>query len=172
VRSLPTWIAWLAVVVTVQCSFLPDALLLNVVPDLFLLSVIFAAMRADGGPLMIWACTAGLFQDVLSGGIIGMNVLSKPLTGMAVMLFRTKLDFRNPNTQAAVALLASLADGLLISILTNAYLPDRNALETVSQYVVPAAVLNGILFPLLLASENAWRQWRRRADRRMRRAAD
>ena len=171
-RSLPSWVAWLAVIVTVQCSFMPGAVIFEVVPDLFLLSVVLAAMRADGGPLMIWAFTAGLFQDVLSGGIVGMNVLSKPLTGMAVMLFRWKLDFRNPNTQAMVALLATLADGLILAILTSAYLPYRNALGTVSQYVVPTAVLNGILFPLLLAAESAWRQWRRRAARRMQRAAD
>lgn len=171
-RSLPIWIAWLAVIVTVQCSLLPGAVIFDVVPDLFLLSVILVAMRADGGPLLIWAFTAGLCQDVLSGGIVGMNVLSKPLTGMAVLLFRWKLDFRNPNTQAMVALLATLADGLILSILTSAYLPQRIALETVSQYVVPTAVLNGILFPLMLAAESAWRRWRQRTKRRTQRAAD
>lgn len=172
-RALSRWIVWIAVIVTVQCSFLPGDVFLDVAPDLFLLSVVLAAMRADSGPLLVWAFTAGLFQDVLSGGIVGMNVLSKPLTGMAVMLFRWQLDFRNPNTQAMVALMATMADGLILAVLTSAHLPHQTVLGIVSRYVIPAAALNGILLPLILAAENAWRLWRQGAERRrLRRTAE
>jgi rod shape-determining protein MreD len=163
---------WLAVVVIVQCSLLPEAILFNALPDLFLLSVIIAAMRLDGAALLLWACTAGLFQDVLSGGIVGMHALTKPLTGMGVMLFRWKLDFRNPNTQSTVAVVASLLDGILMAVLLNAYLPHRSAFDTITRFVIPAAVLNGICLPLILVAGKGWRQWWRRMVLKTLQAAD
>lgn len=171
-RSLPLWAGALAVLVTVQSSFLPEEIFFGCVPDFVLLSVVLVAMRAGGTTMMLWAVAAGLFQDVLSGGIIGMNTLSKPLAGTFVMLVRWKLDFRNPNTQSMVAFLATLADGLFLSFLVNAYLPARDIPGTVLGDILPASAMNGIIFPLFLTVEEAVLRWRQRSWRRAQHTAD
>lgn len=171
-RNLALGAAALAVLMTAQSSILPGELLFGCAPDLVLLSVVVIAMRAGGTTMMVWAVAAGLCQDVLSGGIVGMNVLSKPLAGIFVMLFRWKLDFRNPNTQAMVAFLATMADGVFLSFLVSAYIPARDIPGTVIGVILPVAAMNGVLFPLLLTGEEAVRRWWHGTMQRMRHGAD
>ena len=171
-RSLPLWACGMALLVTFQSSVMPDRLVLGCMPDLVLLSVVLVAMRGGGTTMILWAVAAGLFQDVLSGGIAGMNTLSKPLAGTFIMLFRWKLDFRNPNTQSMAAVLATLVDGVFLSFLVSAYIPSRDIPGTMAGDILPTAAMNGILFPLLLTFEGALRRWRQKAERRAQQMAD
>jgi rod shape-determining protein MreD len=155
VRSLLVYGCWLAGIAVAQTVAAPSFEIYHVKPDLFLISVILVAMRRGGGSALAWALAAGAVQDALSGGIIGFNLFSKPVTGFVVGLMRDKLDFANPNTQTVVTLFASLAEGAVLSILLYAYQPAKSALWTFSQVVVPLSAYNSLVMPLVILAERA-----------------
>ena len=142
--------ALLAAIAAAQVVLVPGIEIYHIKPDLFLVSVVIVAMRMGSGSGMVWGACAGLVQDALSGGIIGFNFLSKPVTGFVVGLLRNKLDFQNPNTQSLVTLSASLGEGLVLSVLVSAYHPGKDVLWSLAQVVLPLGVYNAIVLPLVL----------------------
>lgn len=142
--------ALLAAVAVVQVVLLPGIEIYHVKPDLFLLSVVIVAMRMGSGNGMIWGAFAGLVQDSLSGGIVGFNFLSKPVTGFVIGLLRNKLDFDNPNTQALVTLSASLGEGAVLAVLVSAYHPGKDVLWSLGQVILPLGIYNAVVMPLLI----------------------
>jgi rod shape-determining protein MreD len=169
VRSLLVCGGWLAVITVAQTVAAPTLEIYHVKPDLFLISVIVVAMRRGGGSALAWGLAAGAVQDALSGGIIGFNLFSKPVTGFVVGLMRDKLDFANPNTQTVVTLFATLAEGAVLSVLLYAYHPPKNAFWTFTQVVIPLSVFNALVMPLVILAERvagtAAAEWRRRESR-------
>jgi len=75
-------LAWLAVALLVQTTLVPLAVGAGAPIDLVLIVVVFAAVNR--GPVAgLWTGTlAGLLQDVLSGGIIGVSGLTKTIIGV------------------------------------------------------------------------------------------
>ena len=160
-----TWGGWLAALIVLQASLGKYLEIASVKPDFFLISVIQVAMRGGAASATLWGLAAGFVQDVLSGGIVGFNVLTKPVAGFAVGILRAKMDFDNPNTQTLVALLVTLAEGTILAAMLQAYIPAKSMPFTVSRIVVPEAIYNGLVIPLLIPasrllklSYDAWRK--------------
>jgi rod shape-determining protein MreD len=167
-RFLP-WVFLLALLVVLQSVMGRHLEVYHVKPDFFLISVLLVAMRRGSTPAALWGAVLGLVQDVLSGGVIGLNFLTKPAAGYAVGLLRARLDFDNPNTQTLVTLSAAAAEGLALAVLLNAYHPAKPVTWSLYSFVLPGAVYNGLLVPLLLAAgglAGRWQEeWRRRSSR-------
>lgn len=158
-RYLTVWLPWLYVLAVMQTVVAPNVEIHQVKPDLFLISVIFVGMRKGCTAATLWGMFAGLVQDVLSGGIVGFNFLSKPLIGCAVGLLRSNLDFENPNTQTVVSLAATAVEGLILSALLNAYHPSKPVLWTLYRIILPESVYNSLLLPLLATAERFAGKW-------------
>jgi rod shape-determining protein MreD len=105
----------------------------------------------------VWGAAAGAFQDALSGGIVGFNLITKPMVGISVALVREKLDFNNPNTQTVVTLVAAAAEGILLAVLLNAYQPSKDLLWSIPSIVIPGAVYNSLIIPFVLLAEGSLR---------------
>jgi rod shape-determining protein MreD len=77
-------LAWLALALLVQTTLVPLVAGRGAPVDLVLVVVVFTALNR--GPLAgLWIGTvAGLLQDALSGGIIGVSGLTKTVTGVLV----------------------------------------------------------------------------------------
>jgi rod shape-determining protein MreD len=167
-RFLP-WAFLLAFLVVLQSVMGRHLEIYHVKPDFFLISVILVAMGRGSGPATLWGAVLGLVQDVLSGGVIGLNFLTKPAVGYAVGLLRGRLDFDNPNTQTLATLSAAAAEGLVLAVLLSAYHPSKPVGWSLYSFVLPGAVYNGLLVPLLIAAGGLavrWREeWRRRSSR-------
>ena len=75
---------WLALALLVQTTLVPVLAGGGAPVDLVLIVVVFAALQR--GPVVgLWTGTfAGLVQDALSGGIIGVSGLSKTIIGVLV----------------------------------------------------------------------------------------
>ena len=151
-KSIAAWGALLAAIAAAQVVLVPGIEIYHVRPDLFLVSVVIVGMRMGSGSGMIWGGCAGLVQDALSGGIIGFNFLSKPVTGFFVGLLRNKLDFDNPNTQSLVTLSATLGEGAVLSVLVSAYHPDKDVLWSLAHVVLPLGVYNAVVMPLVIVT--------------------
>lgn len=122
----------------------------HVKPDFFLLAAILLGMQRGPGSAALWGVMLGLVQDSLSGGVIGMNFITKPVVGAAMGLLRSKMDFANPNTQTLAGLGASLADGLMLAALVNGFHPAKAVSWSLYRIVIPGAVYNALLLPLLV----------------------
>ena len=77
-------LVWLALALLVQTTLVPLVAGGGAPVDLVLIVVVFAAMNR--GPVAgLWTGTvAGLLQDALSGGIIGVSGLTKTIIGVVV----------------------------------------------------------------------------------------
>jgi rod shape-determining protein MreD len=140
----------LGTVATLQVAVVQEFAVVEVKPDLFLILVILVAMREGSAAGTLWGLAAGAVQDSLSGGMVGFHLLSKPVTGLAIGLLRDKLDFENPNTQSVVTFAATLAEGLFLSVLLSAYHPGKSAVWSLSHIVLPLAVYNALLMPIVV----------------------
>ena len=128
-------------------------------PDFFLISVFLVAMGRGAKTGALWGAVLGLVQDVLSGGVIGLNFLTKPAVGYAVGMLRSKLDFGNPNTQTLTTLGVGLAEGLVLSVLLSAYQPEKALSWTMYRIILPQSVYNSLLVPLVLPAVRLFRRW-------------
>jgi len=165
-RRLMPWgfgLAFLVVTQTVVGSFVE---VYSVKPDFFLISVLILAMRRGAGSAVLWGAILGLVQDALSGGVVGFNFLTKPAVGCVIGLLRPKLDFGNPNSQTLTVLAATLAEGLVLSMLLSAYHPSKEMSWSLSRIFLPEAVYNSLIAPLLIASGDALRAWLEKWRRR------
>jgi rod shape-determining protein MreD len=169
VRFLAAWGLRLAVLVVLQVALGSHLEVEQVKPDFFLLSVLLVAMRRGSFAAIVWGVAAGLVQDVLSAGIIGFNVLTKPALGYGVGLLRSRLDFDNPNTQTLLTFLATIAEGVVLSLMLYAYHPSNSFSTSFTTMVVPEAVYNAIIFPLAVSvalwAKHYFSGWRRRSLR-------
>jgi rod shape-determining protein MreD len=169
VRFLATWGLRLALLVVLQVGLGNHLKIEQVKPDFFLLSVLLVAMGRGCSAAIVWGIVAGLVQDVLSAGIIGFNVLTKPALGYGVGLLRSRLDFDNPNTQTLLTLLATLSEGAVLSMMLYAYHPANSFSTSFTTIFVPGAVYNAIIIPLAAPSarlvKHHFSGWRRRVAR-------
>jgi rod shape-determining protein MreD len=121
-------------------------------PDLLLLFVLAAGMRGGEGAGALWGIALGFVQDTFSAGLAGTGVLTKGLAGLAAGSLRERLDCENPNTQALVAVLATLADGALHLAVRTVLSEGSGFLVPLLGAVAPAAALHGALLPAGIAA--------------------
>jgi len=169
VKAIAPWLLGMSGIVVFQSTAVHSLAVHHVRPDLFLVSVLLIAMRRGVTTAVLWGTPAGFFQDLLSGGLVGFNLLSKPAVGLAVGLLREKLDFGNPNTQSAVTLAAAVAEGVLLSLLVEAYQPQKGAVWTITRVVLPSALYSAVVLPLVpqagRLAVSVGGQWIRRGSR-------
>jgi rod shape-determining protein MreD len=116
-------------------------------PDFLLLFVLLVGMRGGETAGTLWGVLLGFLQDTFSVGLSGLHLLTKGLLGFAAGTLREQLDCENPNTQAMVALVATLAEGGAILVLLQVFSAERALLAPFLGTVLPAAALHGILLP-------------------------
>lgn len=130
--------------------------------DLVLIVVVFAALSR--GPIVgLWTGTfAGLLQDALSGGIIGVSGLAKSLTGVLVGIAASQFIIATAWHRLAVLMAATIVS---TSCFLGVYLllGTASSLATVG-YVLVQALTNGVvgitLAALIRAAPGAMRRLR------------
>ena len=132
--------------------------------DLPLVFVLWVGMRRGETAGALWGIGLGFAADVFSAGLPGANILTAGLLGFAAGSLREQLDCDNPNTQAIVAALATLAQGLVHLALLEVFSAGRGVLVPFLGTVAPAAAVNGVLLP---AAATLRRGYLRRRGRRL-----
>lgn len=130
--------------------------------DLLLLFVLAIGMRRGEESGMAAGILLGFVQDVFSAGLPGLNTLTKGLLGSAAGSLRGQLDYGNPNTQAIVAGLATLAEGLAQLMLLEVFSAGSLPLVQLPGRLLPSAAAHGALLPAATALFAASLRWRRR----------
>ena len=146
----PHILSWLALALLVQTTLVPIVVGGGAPVDLALIVVVFTALSR--GPVAgLWTGTlAGLLQDALSGGIIGVSGLTKTMIGVLVGVVGSHFLLGTVWHRLAVLVGASLVHGFCYLGIYTLIGPDGSA-GLVAFVTVQAAVnaLVGVTVPLL-----------------------
>jgi len=137
---------WL-VLATALVGFLPGRL---PPPDVVLIVVIIFGFRYSlplGGGLSF---LLGLLQDVLSGGVIGLNALSKTVVFSLTRVIARRFYFSHWGSKIAMVFLGGVVDGLLTSVILfiggGIHIPGA----VLARMLLLHILCTGLLSPLVL----------------------
>jgi rod shape-determining protein MreD len=117
----------------------------DVVPDIPLVVVVMLALRR--GPEFGCAAglVAGLLQDVTTGGFLGVQGLTKALTGFCVGASAGRLSATSPLVQVPGLVLLTVAEGVARFGLLQLFRFPAPFGELMAYQVLPQALYNGFL---------------------------
>ena len=81
----------------------------TVAVDLVLVVVVYVALTSGSGTGMVTGTVAGLIQDSLSTGVIGIGGLAKTIVGFVVGIVGTQLNIAEPVARFVVFFVATVA---------------------------------------------------------------
>ena len=105
--------ALLATVVAVAAQTTIDRWFSNNVVDLVLVVVVYNALSSGRVGGMLTGSFAGLVQDTLSGGVIGMAGLSKTVVGFAAGIIGTQFIVTHSASRFVVFFLATVVNAVI-----------------------------------------------------------
>ncbi|OGW12440.1 MAG: rod shape-determining protein MreD [Nitrospinae bacterium RIFCSPLOWO2_12_FULL_45_22] len=134
-----------------QYTFLPFLSFQHLTPDLFLIMTIYFSiiMRSyDKGYL--YGLGLGLLQDLIGGGIAGVNTLSKGLLSLLSKIISSRFLRVHSITQLLFFLLGSLIDSALLLVTTSSLLEKSLTLHIFLSTMFIKFALNTLLgIPLI-----------------------
>jgi rod shape-determining protein MreD len=145
-------LAWAALVVAVallETTWLEAVRVMDVVPDLTLLLVVYFAIANGPERAMFTGVLGGLFQDVARNAVLGHNVLCYVVVGYVSGRIATRLATEHPAVKSGLVFMASLALGLLSIIILYVQDPGISALNNIVARVVPGAFYTALFTPVL-----------------------
>ena len=132
------------------------------VVDLFLLLVVFFALKADLLVGMAVGVVAGLVTDAVTGGLYGLHGFADTIVGYGTAFAAQRLVIRRPPgvflmfSLAAAAQQAVLA-GLVVMLLSDPVLPE---LQWTLTKVVATGLLGVVLVSIRQGSTARFQRWR------------
>ena len=103
---------------TVQISLLNFVAVSGVVPDLSLIFAFYCGVRFGMNRAVFMAGLIGFVQDCLSGGVLGINTLSKSLIGFLAVSVKEKILLENITPIAVFLIIASFIDGTIFYVVS------------------------------------------------------
>ena len=155
VRAFAWPIAVVAALV-VQSTILEHVAILGVKPDLVLLLTVYTALTRGPVVAMLVGYGAGMFQDALSGGVLGDGAWAKAVCGLAVGVFRGSVFRDHLFTHVAVAMSATFVSEAAYYLLAIAFGLTE---VSVGRFVAVAALgtaYNGAVAPSAFWLLNRW----------------
>ena len=127
----------------VQSSVVPSWSVGGVTPDLpLILTVLVALHRGPEAGCLVGFAT-GILQDATSGGLLGVQALSRALAGFAMGLLPGRLWVGHPLIQIPGFMLLTVAEGFLrFGVLQLFHFPAPLG-ELLTHVILPQALYNG-----------------------------
>lgn len=117
----------------------------DVAPDLPLVIVVLLALRRGPEFGCVAGFAAGLLQDAASGGLIGVQALTKSMIGFGIGVVGTRLRVTQPLVQVPGLVLLSLAEGLARFLVLKIFRFPAPFGELMAYVMLPQALYNGFL---------------------------
>ena len=122
----------------------------NVTPDIPLIVVVLLALRRGPEFGCLAGFAAGLLQDAASGGLIGVQALTKALIGFGIGLASQPLRVTQPLVQVPGLILLTVAEGIVrFALLAMFHFPAHFG-DLMMYVVLPQALYNGFLAAALV----------------------
>jgi rod shape-determining protein MreD len=144
---------------SVQTTFLEIFSLGGVAPDLALIFVVYCGVHFQRNGGIGAGVVIGFVQDCLSGGLLGINTLSKGLTGLFFSVLKDKIVVEGFIPISFFIFIASLLDGMahfiISSSLTAAQIKEGVILFQIFIFGIYNSAAGLLMFYLL----DKGRQW-------------
>jgi rod shape-determining protein MreD len=101
----------------------------------------------------------GILQDSLSGGLLGVNTLSKSFIGFFFSALKDKFYVEGVIPVAFFLILSSLFDGLVFYFSMNTVLKGEVASSFLYQSLPAYSIYNGMVGPILFLVFNRLNNW-------------
>ena len=133
-----------------HATLAPALRIADVAPDIPLIMVVLLALRR--GPEFGCAAgfAAGLLQDVASGGLLGVQALTKALVGFGLGASAGRLRVTQPLVQVPGLVVLTIAEGLARFTLLQLFRFPAPFGELMTYVVIPQALYNGFLGAILV----------------------
>lgn len=129
-------------------------------PDLVLLLVVYFAMTDGEERAMLTGALGGLFQDVVTDSVVGHHMLCHVVIGYLTARVAARLITDHPAVKVGLVFAASVAGGVLHTVILSVQDPQLGAMRTVVARVVPGAFYTALITPLaLLLVDRAFRRF-------------
>ena len=123
----------------------PTLRVAGVAPDLPLILVVLLALRRGPEFGCLAGFAAGLLQDATSGGLIGIQALTKGMVGFVIGALGGRLRVTQPLVQVPGLVLLSVAEGMARFALLKVFQFPATFGEVMTYVVLPQALYNGFL---------------------------
>ncbi|HET7874492.1 MAG TPA: rod shape-determining protein MreD [Methylomirabilota bacterium] len=128
-----------------QSSVVPVLSVGGVTPDLPLILTVLVALRRGPESGCLAGFLAGLVQDAASGGLVGVQALTKALAGFLMGLLVGRVWLANPLVQVPGLVLLTVAEGLArFFVLQLFHFPARLG-DVMLHVILPQALYNGFV---------------------------
>ncbi|RLB06603.1 MAG: rod shape-determining protein MreD [Deltaproteobacteria bacterium] len=120
------------------------------IPDVVLIVVVVFGFRYSlplGGGLSFFL---GFLQDVLAGGVVGLNALSKTVVFSLTKTMVRRFYFPNLISKMLMVFVGAMVDGLLVLIILLIAEGIHIPFSRILHYLIMQALSTGLLSPLVL----------------------
>ena len=131
----------------------------GVVPDLALIWVVYCGVRFSKNIGIGSGIATGILQDSLSGGLLGVNTLSKSFIGLFFSALKDKIFVEGVIPVAFFLIVSSLFDGLVFYFSMNTVLQGEVSSSFLYQKLPVYSFYNGVIGPVLFLFLNRCQNW-------------
>ena len=149
----------LVLLFSIQTTFLAIFFPGNVVPDLILIAAVYSGIHLKKSRGIWLAALIGFFQDCLSGGLLGVNFLSKGLVGLFFCVIKDKIVVEGIIPIGFFMFAASLVDGMIYFVSITGLLGGQIKGNFLFSSIIFFGVCNAVIAPFLFYMFDKARQW-------------
>ncbi len=129
----------------------------GVQPDLFLILAVGASLGAAPEAAAIMGFLAGIYQDTLSGGPLGLRAFTLTLMAFAAARLGREMEATRPAAQFALLLGGAALAGATTLLTLSFFFGPPPLSRTLLRVMLPETLLTAGLGTLLLAGVRLWR---------------
>ena len=149
----------LVLLLSIQTTFLAIFFPGNVVPDLILIAAVYCGIYLKKSRGIWLAALIGFFQDCLSGGMLGVNFLSKGLVGLFFCVIKDKIIVQGIIPIGFFIFATSLVDGMIYFVSMISLLGGQIKGNFLFSSIILFGVCNAVIAPFLFYMFDKARQW-------------
>ena len=144
---------------SIQTTWLGMFSIGGVIPDLALIWVVYCGVHCSRNMGIGSGIVMGILQDSLSGGLLGLNTLSKSFIGFFFAALKDKFFVEGVVPVAFFLVASSLFDGLVFYFFMNTVLQGELSSSFLYQSLPAYSIYNGIVGPILFFLFNQFNNW-------------
>ena len=144
---------------SIQTTWLGMFSIGGVIPDLALIWVVFCAVHYSRTVGFGSGIVIGILQDSLSGGLLGVNTLSKSFIGFFFSALKDKFFVEGVLPISFFLAISSLFDGLIFYLSMNTVLEGKITTSFLYQSLPIYSFYNAVVGPVIFLVLNRTNNW-------------
>ncbi len=135
--------------VLLQAAVLSNIVILPAMPDLVLLTVLYVSLKNGSAAGCTSGFISGLIMDFLSAAPVGMNAMTKTITGYIAGKFHDSFNLKKNFVPFFVAAVATILKALLVWIMSFFFGPEIISYKITAAPLWFETAINAICSPVI-----------------------